>query len=161
MDAASIILPQRLGVKLREKAEESGYLPEEFGVELIRRSLNEELDPEELVEHYRMLSEKYLVEAKELHKKGDLVQASEKFWGASALAVKSVAAKRGLKLEKHGSLWDFVSILAEQSGDDDIDVYFSVANSLHQNFYEDQMNKEVIEILAGKIETLIEKLMTV
>jgi len=39
MAVASISLPQKLGVKLREKAEEAGYLPEEF------------------VEHYQSLSE--------------------------------------------------------------------------------------------------------
>ena len=48
-------------------------------------------------------------------KAGDLVQASEKFWGASALAVKAIAAKRGLKLEQHGSLWNFVSKLNSRS----------------------------------------------
>jgi len=158
MEVASIILPQKLGVKLREKAEETGYLPEEFGVELIRRSLNEELDPEDLVEHYQSLSEKYLREAKELLKEEDLAQASEKFWGASALVVKAIAAKRGLTLEKHGSLWDFVSKLSKERGDEDIDIYFSVANSLHRNFYEAQTNKEVIEILARRIEVLIDKL---
>ncbi|MCW3128774.1 MAG: PaREP1 family protein [Methanophagales archaeon] len=42
----------------------------------------------------------------------ETVQATEKLWGASALAVKSVAAKRGLKLEEHGSLWSFVNVLA-------------------------------------------------
>jgi uncharacterized protein (UPF0332 family) len=110
------------------------------------------------VEHYQSLSEKYLTEARELLKAGDLVQTSEKFWGASALAVKAIAAKRGLKLEQHGSLWNFVSKLSEQKGDEDIDIYFSVANSLHRNFYEDQMNKEVIEILAQRIELFIEKL---
>lgn len=158
MGAVSISLPQKLGDKLRDKAEEMGYLPEELGVELISESLNEELDPEELVEHYQALSEKYLTEAKELLKEGDLAQASEKFWGASALVVKAIAAKRGLKLEKHGSLWDFVSKLSKERGDEDIDIYFSVANSLHRNFYEAQMNKEVIEILARRIEQFIDKL---
>ena len=55
------------------------------------------------------LSEKYLAEAKELLKEGNLVQASEKLWGAAALTVKMVAAKRGLKLEQHGGLWVFVN----------------------------------------------------
>jgi uncharacterized protein (UPF0332 family) len=114
--------------------------------------------PQKLVEHYQSLSENYLTEARELLKAGDLVQASEKFWGASALAVKAIAAKRGLKLEQHGSLWNVVSKLSKQKGDEDIDIYFSVANSLHRNFYEDQMNKEVIEILAQRIEEFIEKL---
>jgi uncharacterized protein (DUF433 family) len=42
------------------------------------KALNEELDPEELVEHYQVLSEKYLSEAKEFLGKEDFVQASEK-----------------------------------------------------------------------------------
>jgi hypothetical protein len=46
-----------------------------------------------------VLSEKYLAEGRKLLKEGDLVQASEKLWGATALTVKMVAAKRGLKLE--------------------------------------------------------------
>ena len=60
MATASIILPRKLGDKLREKAVETGYLPEELGVEFVRRCLNEELDPEDWVEQYQTLSEKYL-----------------------------------------------------------------------------------------------------
>jgi len=158
MEAELIVLPQKLGKMLREKAEETGYLPEDLGIEFMLKGLNKDIDPEDLVEHYRVLSEKYLTEARELLKKGDLVQASEKCWGASALAVKSIGAMRGLKLEQHGSLWNFVSKLSKESGDEDIDIYFSVANSLHRNFYEAQMNKEVIGILARRIEELIDKL---
>ena len=71
-------------------------------------------------------SEKYLTEGKELLDKGDLVQAqpfkkaltenaSLKFWGASALAVKRIAAMKGLKLEKHENELDkeAVEITAE------------------------------------------------
>ncbi len=153
-----IILPKKLDEKLRERAGETGTLPEELGVELIRNSLHEELDPEELIEHYQALSEKYLAEAKEFLNKGDLVQTSEKLWGASALAVKAVAAKKGLKLEKHGSLWVFVSQLSEESGDKDLIRLFSVANSLHWNFYEHQMNQRAIEIGEEDVEKLIAKL---
>ncbi|RLG29274.1 hypothetical protein DRN97_12160 [Methanosarcinales archaeon] len=64
-----IILPKRLGEKLRKKAEAAGYLTEELGVELLRKSLNEELDPEDLVEHYQALSEKYFEDAKEFLRK--------------------------------------------------------------------------------------------
>jgi len=155
---ATITLPQRLSEKLREKAEEMDSLPEELGVELLQKSLDEELDPEELVEHYQSLSDKYLKEAKELLQKGDLVQASEKFWGASALAVKRIAAKRGLKLEKHGSLWNFVNTLSKESGDEDLIIFFGVGNTLHRNFYENEMARETIEVIARKIEKLIEKL---
>ena len=51
MGAASITLPRRLSEKLREKAEKTGYLPDELGVEFVLKGLNEELDPEDLVEH--------------------------------------------------------------------------------------------------------------
>jgi hypothetical protein len=78
-----------------------------------------------------------------------------------SLAVKAIAAKRGLKLEQHGSLWNFVSTRSTERRDEDSSLYFSVANSLHRNFYEDQMNKEVIELLARRIETLIAKLLEI
>ncbi len=155
---SAVILPKKLGYKLRDKAEETGYLPEELGVELISQGLNEELDPEDFVEQYRALSEKYLAEAKELLKKGDLVQASEKFWGATALTIKMVAAKRGLKLEEHGSLWAFINLLAMESGDRDVIGLFHVANGLHKNFYENEMPKEAVEVSAEDIEKLIDKL---
>ena len=161
MEVESIVLPQKLGKMLRKKAEETGYLPEDLGIEFVLRGLNEDIDPEDLVEHYQLLSESYLTEARKMLQAGDLVQASEKLWGASALAVKAIAAKRGLKLEQHGSLWNFVSTLSTERRDEDSSLYFSVANSLHRNVYEDQMNKEVIELLARRIETLIAKLLEI
>ena len=54
---ASIIVPRKLGDKLKEKAAEVGYLPDELGVEILRKNLDEELDPEDLVEQYQTLSE--------------------------------------------------------------------------------------------------------
>jgi len=158
MELVSVTLPRKLSSRLREKAQEIGTFPEELTVELILQGLNEELDPEELVEHYQALSEKYLAEARELLKRGDLVQTSEKLWGATALAVKAVAAKRGLKLERHGSLWNFVSKLSKEKGDENIITLFIVANGLHRNFYEDQMNKESLEVAIKNIEQLIGKL---
>lgn len=41
---ASTYSTRKLGDKLREKAEEAGYLPEELAVELLHKDLNEELD---------------------------------------------------------------------------------------------------------------------
>jgi len=74
----TVILPERLGSKLRAKAEATGYLQ-------TLRKFDQNASQE--------LSEKYLVEAKELLKKEDLVQASEKFWGAAALKILSFLKK--------------------------------------------------------------------
>ena len=158
MTVDAILLPRKLFEKLRERAEERGSLPEELAAEVIFKSLGEELDPAELVEHYRLLSEKYLAEAREFWGKGDLVQTSEKLWGAASLAVKMAAAKRGLKLEKHGSLWGFVSEISKESGDKGIIRAFHVANALHRNFYENEMTREAVEVALEDIEKLIAKL---
>lgn len=84
--------------------------------------------------------------AKELLSKGDLVQTSEKMWGAVALAVKRVAAKRGTKLEQHGSLWRFVDRLSIGSGDEDLFTFLGDANAPHRNFYyENEMAHKAIE----------------
>ncbi len=158
MGAAFITLPHRLGEKLREKAEETGYLPEELGVEFVRKGLNEGLDPEELVELYLSLSDRYFREGEEFLSKGDLLQASEKLWGAAALAVKSVAANEGKKLEKHGGLWGFVENISIVRKDDDLVDLFHIANSLHRNFYENQMGKRSIEVAMRDIKKFMAKL---
>ncbi len=67
-------------------------------------------------------------------------------WGAVALAVKRVAAKRGTKLEQHGSLWLFVDRLSIGSGGEDLFNFFGDANALHRNFYyENGMTHKAIE----------------
>ncbi len=77
MASASIILPQKLLVKLRDKAEEGDSVPDELAIEILFKRLGEELDPEDLVEQDQTLSEKYFTDGKELLKEGDLVQASD------------------------------------------------------------------------------------
>lgn len=154
----SITLPKRIEEKFRQKAEETGALPEELALELIIQSLKEKVDPEDMVEHYQALSEKYLAEAREFLRKGDLVQTSEKLWGATSLTLKMVAAKKGLKLEKHGSLWSFINMLSKESGNKDFVRFFAEANALHRNFYENEMEREAVETIAEDIEKLIAKL---
>ena len=158
MEIDFITLPRKLSAKLRERAEETGSLPEELAIEMIFKELGEEPDPAELAEHYRALSEKYLAEAEELWSGRDLAQTSEKLWGAASLAIKAVAARRGLRLEKQGSLWEFASKLAEESGDQEIISSFHLANSLHRNFYENEMTEEAIEVAMGEIERLVTRL---
>ena len=51
-EVISVFLPQKLGKKLRKRAEEMGYLPNELAVELLRERLNEELNPEDLVNYH-------------------------------------------------------------------------------------------------------------
>lgn len=103
---ATIILPKRLNDKLKKKtAEETGTLPEELAVEVLCKDLNEELDPEELGEHYQALSEKYLAEAKEFLSKTELLQTSEKLWGGVCTCGEECCGKKRIKV---GKTWQSV-----------------------------------------------------
>ena len=94
-------------------------------------------------------------------KEGDLVQASEKLWGAAALAVKRIAAERGLSLDKHGGLWSFVSGLSKERKDREIIRLFYSANALHRNFYENEMTRDMLDVAADDVNTLIAKILKV
>ncbi len=104
------------------------------------------------------MSEKYFSDGKELLKEGDLVQASEKLWGAAALTVKMVAAKRGLKLKQHGSMWAFVSEISREKKDRGFIRLFYSTNALHRNFYENEMTEEMVGVAMEDVEKLITKL---
>ncbi|MBS7638460.1 PaREP1 family protein [Candidatus Bathyarchaeota archaeon] len=111
-----------------------------------------------MAERYMNLNCKYLKEAREFLTKGDSVQASEKLWGVAAEIVKAIASKRGIELRSHRDLWVFVDRLAEELKDPDIVRLFSIANALHQNFYEDWMPLSVVEKNAEAVIQLNEKL---
>ncbi len=87
-------------------------------------------------QNYLRLNGKYLSEAENLVRAKEFAQASEKLWVASAEIVKAVAAKRGIELGTHGSLWEYVSKLDAEHPKWKLRRDFSYAGNLHQNFYE-------------------------
>ena len=66
---------------------------------------------------------------------GDLIQASEKFWGAAAQALKSIAHERGWEHKSHGNFYRIVRRLVDESGDKQLVPLFQAADTLHANFY--------------------------
>jgi hypothetical protein len=87
-----------------------------------------------------------------------LFKHRKNYGGAAALAVKAVAAKRGLKLEKHGGLWGFIDTVTKESRDKELVTLFGLANALHRNFYENEMTPRAVEITAKNVEKLVTKL---
>jgi hypothetical protein len=113
-------------------------------------------------EEYLKLNGKYLLEAEEFLKKKDLAQASEKLWGAAAEIVKAVAAKRGVELGTHASLWAFVAELDHQNPTLGLVDEFSYAGNLHTNFYENWLSTayivrgmSVVKEFVGKMKQLL------
>jgi len=110
------------------------------------------------VKRYLELNGKYWREAMELLEKGDYIQASEKLWGASAEAVKAVAASRGITLGTHASLFQFVSQLARENPELGLVDAFHVANSLYTNFYEGWLTGDFVKRGAEIVQGFIDKL---
>ena len=91
------------------------------------------------VAQHQEISERFLSHAEEEFKKGDLLQASEKAWGAVAHYVKSVAKEQeDWDAESHVGVNRSARKLVEETDEPKVNMSrLGVANSLHANFYED------------------------
>ena len=70
---------------------------------------------------------------------GDVLQGSEKLWGAAAHAVMAVAQQRGWRFGDHRALRDAATRLADELDEPILASNFSVAEKFHANFYHDFM----------------------
>jgi len=105
-----------------------------------------------MVLHYSDNAEKYL-------KSNDYHKASEMMWGAMSCALKTVAAKRNQSIKSHIALGKFAITLAKQEKDKDIFYSFALANMLHQNFYESNLDRFLVEAVCFDVARTIGKLM--
>ena len=101
------------------------------------------LEPESS-EKYAAMSRRYIEQAEEEFQKGDLGQASNKAWGSAALALKSIAERRGWNHNKHGLLYDISGQMADELGKPELRAKFRSANAMHQNYYEDWMASDEV-----------------
>lgn len=88
----------------------------------------------------------------------DLLQASEKGWGAAARMVKAVAETRGWPHHGHYELWRVIDRLVDETGDEELRTIFKLASGLHINFYEGWLAREAIEQDLPQIDDLVERL---
>jgi hypothetical protein len=106
-------------------------------------------------EQYLKLNDKYPMDAYALIAKEDFVQASEKLRGAAAEIVKAIAARRGIVIKSHAELYKFVSKLGTELEDPELVRLFSLASTLHQNFYEDWLPPETLMDHAEAVKELV------
>ncbi len=93
-----------------------------------------------LIDEHTQTSRDFLIVSDAEFASGDLVQGSEKLWGAAAHAVMAVAQQRGWPHRSHRSLKSAVIRIAEERGNGDaILAGFLAAEKFHRNFYHDDM----------------------
>lgn len=88
----------------------------------------------------------------------DLLQASEKGWGAAARVVKAVAEARGWDHNGHRQLHQTVDRLVAETGESELRSLFSQANTLHATFYDGFLSAEAISAYLEEVERFVERL---
>lgn len=106
---------------------------------------------------YDETSKRFVAQAREEIDRGDLLQASEKLWGAAAHAVEAVARRRRWPHTSHRRLVEVVDKLVLETDQSDLRTLFNVAQSLHANFYENWLTKPFVEQTAGEIEEFVSR----
>lgn len=151
MKSTTITLPKSIVEELYKRAREMDMSIEEFLAEIVTRNL----DPINRGRKYIEASIELLKQAEKELKDGNLKQASEKIWGACALAVKAHAyVKTGKRITSHGELWEYKNKIAEELGDWVLDVW-AHASSMHINFYEEWATPRDIEKALKAVEKLV------
>ncbi len=98
-----------------------------------------------LTQEHTQTARHFLVAADREFAGGDLVQGSEKLWGAAAHAVMAVAQQRGWPHRSHRSLKNAVIRIAEEQSSENpllgevLLAGFAAAEKFHRNFYHDDM----------------------
>jgi len=151
----TITIPRRVAERVHREAEKLGISVEEYLLELLTHNL----DPLDKAREYIDVSKELLEEANKELKKGNIRQAAEKTWGASALAIKAYAYyKEQRRLESHADLWRYKDIVARDLGEWIADV-FRQACSMHTCFYEGWCTEKDVEKVLSLVEKLVKAIM--
>jgi len=109
-------------------------------------------------ETYANTSRELIAQARIELDDGDLLQASEKAWGAAAAAIKSVAEMRGWQHYAHTLIGAALWRISREHNRPRVRILFRSASDLHQNYYEyrygEEMVAEGIEQVAELLEVL-------
>ena len=96
---------------------------------------------------HRDISRVFLDHAENELKKGDLLQASEKAWGAISHYVKSVAKEQGWPDDSHADVNRNARRLINLTDDPDANrLRLITMNTLHVNFYEEDLDGREVEL---------------
>ena len=114
---------------------------------------------ETLVEKHTRLARRMLEQADDEIREGDLVQGSEKLWGAANHALKAVCASRGWRHSKYAQRYRAALSLAEESGYQNIAGAFDAAKTCHGNFYNDWLEVAELNRHRDRIRGMIESLL--
>ena len=105
------------------------------------------------------ISQQFLDAADEPFEEGDIIQTSEKLWGATVHAVKYLCIRRRWRHNNYTYLRNAIKSLGEETGETTLTRDFSVAQGNHINFYEDFMTAEAADEHRQVVRELVVKVL--
>lgn len=90
---------------------------------------------------------------------GDVIQASEKLWGATAHAIKVYCISRGWKHGRYSHLRGAMRRLDEETGGNYWSDEFKMAYRNHLNYYTDDMTAEEVDDDRVAVRVLVDRLL--
>ena len=109
-------------------------------------------------DRYAAISQRLLRQAQEELDAEDLIQASEKAWGAAAHAVKSVAEKWGWYHQGHYRLNAVVHYIVSERSREDLLGWYNTASLLHFNYYEHRFDADTIQLSLNATKAFVEEM---
>ena len=109
-------------------------------------------------EDHAQISRRFLEQARVELSLEDRIQASEKVWGAAAHALKAIAVERGWHHGSHAHVNGICGQLAKEFSRDDFYSHMGLANAMHMNFYENNLDEDAIANALTETEQFIAKL---
>ena len=104
------------------------------------------------------MSYRFLEHAQEELDKGNRLQASEKVWGATSQALKSIGIKRGWNHDEHVDILAIASQLALEQDRPDLTLKVDAAEAHHGNFYNNFKYPNAIQEAINSTEELVMEL---
>ncbi len=139
----------------------SAALPRREDLRLTHQGLTHQ-DGAELAAGYRAMLRDYREHSSQYLESGDYKQAAEKAWGSYAESVKSIAADHGFRLSHHGHIVRVGGRLSSSLADTIPEVEtvlregLQAARSLHQHFYEKDLEPEDVRFSANRVNAAID-----
>lgn len=106
------------------------------------------------------IARRFLDDADKYFDDGNIIQVSEKLWGAATHAAKALCIRRGWRHSKYAHIRDAIQRMTDETGDKSIIDGYLIAQSHHFNFYTDAMEPADADPARPRIRELVDKLLT-
>ncbi len=102
----------------------------------------------------------FLTKSDSYFAEGDVLQGSEKLWGAAAHAVMAVAQERGWDFGSHYAIRQVALRLADEMEDERISLGLGVAEKFHANFYHNFMEDSELDMSRPLAQRFVERILS-